>query len=270
MNKGSAVDAAAARQARAVRCEIYYELTGEGPALVFAHGLGGNHLSWWQQVPAFCDRYSWITFAHAASRRRARSRRPDPNDYADDLAALLDHLASPMRASSRSRWAAGPRPASRSALARVKALVMACTTGVFDFRKCDKLTRRRSRRGRDRRADKATAWRTASTPRAGRAWRASSRCCISSTARSTTRTASSLRRCARASCGACRYPRDAAGFASRPCSSPARRMPRFRPPALPPWPPFPTRASSACPRPGIRSISSAPRTQPRGRGVPGG
>ena len=25
--------------------EIYYERTGSGPAIVFAHGLGGNHLS---------------------------------------------------------------------------------------------------------------------------------------------------------------------------------------------------------------------------------
>jgi hypothetical protein len=28
-------------------CRLYYEVTGAGPAIVFAHGLGGNHLSWW-------------------------------------------------------------------------------------------------------------------------------------------------------------------------------------------------------------------------------
>ena len=33
--------------------EIYYEVFGSGPAIVFAHGLGGNHLSWWQQVAHF-------------------------------------------------------------------------------------------------------------------------------------------------------------------------------------------------------------------------
>ena len=47
---------------------IYYERHGPKPgpvpAIVFVHGAGGNHLSWWQQVPAFCDRYSCITFAH--------------------------------------------------------------------------------------------------------------------------------------------------------------------------------------------------------------
>ena len=45
-------------------CRLYYETEGQGPALVFAHGLGGNHLSWWQQVPHFRDRYTCVTFAH--------------------------------------------------------------------------------------------------------------------------------------------------------------------------------------------------------------
>jgi 3-oxoadipate enol-lactonase len=31
-------------------CRLHYEVTGEGPAIVFAHGLGGNQLSWWQQA----------------------------------------------------------------------------------------------------------------------------------------------------------------------------------------------------------------------------
>ena len=34
-------------------CDIYYEETGNGPAIIFAHGAGGNHLSWWQQIPLF-------------------------------------------------------------------------------------------------------------------------------------------------------------------------------------------------------------------------
>ena len=29
-------------------CRIAYEVTGQGPAIVFAHGLGGNLMSWWQ------------------------------------------------------------------------------------------------------------------------------------------------------------------------------------------------------------------------------
>ena len=34
-------------------CEIFYEVIGNGPAIIFAHGLGGNYLSWWQQIPYF-------------------------------------------------------------------------------------------------------------------------------------------------------------------------------------------------------------------------
>ena len=44
--------------------QLYYESHGEGPAIVFAHGRGGNHLSWWRQVPAFSDDYRCVTFDH--------------------------------------------------------------------------------------------------------------------------------------------------------------------------------------------------------------
>ena len=74
-------------------CALYYEVTGTGPALVFAHGLGGNHLSWWQQVPYFRDRYTCVTFAH---RGFAPSTEvpggPGPRAFVDDLAALIGHL----------------------------------------------------------------------------------------------------------------------------------------------------------------------------------
>ena len=30
--------------------ELYYEDQGEGPAIVLAHGIGGNHASWFQQA----------------------------------------------------------------------------------------------------------------------------------------------------------------------------------------------------------------------------
>ena len=56
--------------------DLYYETNGGGesngdgetigaePAVVFAHGAGGNHLSWWQQVPAFSELYRCVTFDH--------------------------------------------------------------------------------------------------------------------------------------------------------------------------------------------------------------
>ncbi|SHN74977.1 alpha/beta fold hydrolase [Cryptosporangium aurantiacum] len=41
--------------------KIYYETHGSGPAVVFVHGSGGHHAAWWQQVPAFSDRYTVVT-----------------------------------------------------------------------------------------------------------------------------------------------------------------------------------------------------------------
>ena len=72
---------------------LYYEVTGSGPALLFAHGLGGNHLSWWQQVPVFAERYRCIT-----ADQRGFGQSPDvaggpgPDALAPDALALLDHL----------------------------------------------------------------------------------------------------------------------------------------------------------------------------------
>ena len=41
---------------------LYYEDTGgNAPAVLFLHGAGGNHLSWWQQVPVFAEEYRCVT-----------------------------------------------------------------------------------------------------------------------------------------------------------------------------------------------------------------
>lgn len=79
---------------------LYYETHGPTPGspgagtpVLFAHGAGGNALSWWQQVPAFRDRYPVITFDH-----RAFGRSPDvPGGpgraaFGADVRALLQHL----------------------------------------------------------------------------------------------------------------------------------------------------------------------------------
>lgn len=73
--------------------ELYYEVHGTGPALVFAHGAGGSHLSWWQQVPAFSRSYRCVTFDHRSfGLSHDRPGGPGGRAYADDLRALLDHL----------------------------------------------------------------------------------------------------------------------------------------------------------------------------------
>jgi 3-oxoadipate enol-lactonase len=71
---------------------LYYEVHGAGPWLVFAHGAGGNHLSWWQQIPAFAGRFRCLIYDQRGWGRSACRGAPDPASLAPDLVALLDHL----------------------------------------------------------------------------------------------------------------------------------------------------------------------------------
>jgi len=76
--------------------ELYYESHGEGPAIVFAHGRGGNHVSWWRQVPVFRGQYRCITF----DQRGWGKSTSDPkvgrrSAFGEDLKQLLDHLEVP-------------------------------------------------------------------------------------------------------------------------------------------------------------------------------
>jgi 3-oxoadipate enol-lactonase len=73
--------------------ELYYESHGQGPAVVFSHGRGGNHLSWWQQVAVFSREYRCITFDHRGWGITAdQPNGPGPRAFSDDLKALLDYL----------------------------------------------------------------------------------------------------------------------------------------------------------------------------------
>jgi pimeloyl-ACP methyl ester carboxylesterase len=73
-------------------CRIYYEVTGSGPPIVFAHGLGSNHQTWWQQVPHFADRFTCVTFSHRGYPPSSEIGIPDPREFAGDLASLIEHL----------------------------------------------------------------------------------------------------------------------------------------------------------------------------------
>lgn len=117
-------------------CRIAYEVTGSGPAILFAHGLGGNHLSWFQQVAHFAPDWTCITFAHRGfAPSSPLLGGPDPAAYADDLAALIDHLALPdvrIVAQSMGGWSAVDYARRRPTALR--ALVLAATTGTIDLR----------------------------------------------------------------------------------------------------------------------------------------
>ena len=111
---------------------LYYEDGGgAGPAVLFLHGAGGNHLSWWQQVPVFGEEYRCITVD-----QRGFGQSPDvaggpgPAALASDALALLDHLRiarAALVAQSMGGWAAVG--AAIQAPARFWAVVMANTVG---------------------------------------------------------------------------------------------------------------------------------------------
>jgi 3-oxoadipate enol-lactonase len=111
---------------------LYYEDTGgPAPTLLFLHGAGGNHLSWWQQVPVFAEEYRCV-----AMDQRGFGHSPDvpggpgPAALATDALALLDHLGiarAALVAQSMGGWAAVG--AAVRAPGRFWAVVLANTVG---------------------------------------------------------------------------------------------------------------------------------------------
>ena len=71
---------------------IYYEDYGAGPALIFAHGVGGNHASWHKQVDAFADRYRVIVFDHRGFGNSDDRGKVGQSRYVPDLAGMMDAL----------------------------------------------------------------------------------------------------------------------------------------------------------------------------------
>jgi pimeloyl-ACP methyl ester carboxylesterase len=72
--------------------EIYWQALGEGPTVVLAHGIGGNHAIWYRQIDALSRSNRVITFDH---RGFGLSRDLDGRGrdaFIEDLTALLDHL----------------------------------------------------------------------------------------------------------------------------------------------------------------------------------
>ena len=114
--------------------ELYYESHGEGPPIVFLHGAGGNHISWWQQVPHFRERYRCITIDHRGFGRSTDPAQEDSARFVDDLEALLERLE--VGRTALVAQSMGGRTAIGFAVRhpeRVSALVMCDTWGFFDW-----------------------------------------------------------------------------------------------------------------------------------------
>lgn len=114
--------------------ELYHEIHGEGPAVVLAHGAGGNHLSWWQQVPYLSQHFRCVTFDHRGfGSSRDLPDNPGADAFIEDLRQLLDHLGierTALVAQSMGGWTslgfASKYPD------RVTALTLCDTTGGID------------------------------------------------------------------------------------------------------------------------------------------
>src|SRR5215467_14931459 len=111
---------------------LYHEDTGgDGPTIVFLHGAGGNHLSWWQHVPVFADEYRCVTLDQRGFGQSPDvSGGPGPAALATDALALLDHLGierAALVAQSMGGWAAVG--AAVRAPERFWAIVLANTVG---------------------------------------------------------------------------------------------------------------------------------------------
>ncbi|KGJ99179.1 alpha/beta fold hydrolase [Thalassotalea sp. ND16A] len=72
--------------------QFYYEVHGEGEPIVLAHGLGGNHATWYQQVEVLAKAYQVITFDHRGFGMSSDTDNLGRAGFVSDLLALVDHL----------------------------------------------------------------------------------------------------------------------------------------------------------------------------------
>ena len=72
---------------------LYYERTGNGPAILFVHGMCGDADVWADQALRFSDRYTCVRYDRRGHSRSARGE-ADLSDalHADDAAALIETM----------------------------------------------------------------------------------------------------------------------------------------------------------------------------------
>ena len=95
--------------------DLYYEENGKGFPLVLAHGAGGNHLSWWQQVPHYSRHYRTHHLRPPRLGPLGRHRRPRCRGVRRRPARPCSTTwRSSEHCSSDSRWADSPASDSPS------------------------------------------------------------------------------------------------------------------------------------------------------------
>jgi 3-oxoadipate enol-lactonase len=76
--------------------DVQHEVQGEGPPIVFIHGLGATSNVWYGQRTTLSKYYRVITYDRSGSGRSQRASEGYSIDaWTDELAGLLDYLAVP-------------------------------------------------------------------------------------------------------------------------------------------------------------------------------
>ena len=110
--------------------DYYYQDVGSGPPVAFVHGFSANHLSWYQQVPAFRDDYRCVVPDQRRFGLSVDTAGAGVRAFPDDLVALLDHLGieeTALVGHSMGGWTVGSVATQHSE--RVNALVLSATPG---------------------------------------------------------------------------------------------------------------------------------------------
>ena len=124
--------------------EMYFEVHGDGPAVILAHGAGGTHMSWWQQVPVLSQKYKCITIDHRTfGYSRDVKDGPGRRAFVQDLTGLLDHLGIQKTALVGQSMGGTTVLGFASAHPdRVSALIMSDTTGGYTNPEINELRRK--------------------------------------------------------------------------------------------------------------------------------
>jgi len=76
-----------------IEYQRYGPNTGRAESIIFAHGAGGNLLSWFQQIPYFSRKYDCIVFSHRGFGHSYDSKDAlGVESFPDDLKSLVDAL----------------------------------------------------------------------------------------------------------------------------------------------------------------------------------
>lgn len=72
---------------------MVYDEFGDGPeTIVFVHDAGGNHLSWWNQIPQFQDRFRCVTYEVRGWGQSQDLSGEGRTAFSRDLGELMDQL----------------------------------------------------------------------------------------------------------------------------------------------------------------------------------